>query len=435
MFSAAEGRAFRPSLFLYAGWGRIRSGFPKPAAGRACAAARRGASPRRDGLPGTGAADRQPPAGNRTPADEKMQGGLAKTAGNPYNKGITIVKREYAMKYLMGRRGFALKVMEKAVPEPGPGQALVRVFGCGVCGTDLHFLRVCDDWTALGHEISGEVAAVGSGVRAVAVGDRVVVEDVGACGRCAACQNGKPELCTDMLTLDGQSGMGEYLVVPESMLVQCGGLKPLEACFVEPLTVCVHAVQATQLPPCGTLAVWGLGPLGLMSICAARCFGAGRIVAVASKRGTARNLHRSQLAMELGADAVLYSDDSDFKAQLDALGGRIDAALVTSPPATLPAAVETVSYGGRVVPIGIDLGGGSRVTLDVDHLILQKKTIAPVLSEPALQFPLSVELLRRGVVPVDRLLTHQVRLTDTEGLQRIFREDPTVIKVIVTPED
>ena len=80
------------------------------------------------------------------------------------------------MKYLMGRRGFALKVMEKAVPEPGPGQALVRVFGCGVCGTDLHFLRVCDDWTALGHEISGEVAAVGSGVRAVAVGDRVVVE-------------------------------------------------------------------------------------------------------------------------------------------------------------------------------------------------------------------------------------------------------------------
>lgn len=97
--------------------------------------------------------------------------------------------------------------------------------------------------------------------------------------------------------------------------------------------------------------------------------------------------------------------------------------------------METVSYGGRVVPIGIDLGGGSRVTLDVDHLILQKKTIAPVLSEPALQFPLSVELLRRGVVPVDRLLTHQVRLTDTEGLQRIFREDPTVIKVIVTPED
>lgn len=337
------------------------------------------------------------------------------------------------MRYLMGRRGFQLALLERPMPQPGPGEVLVRVLGCGVCGTDLHFLRVSEDWTALGHEISGEVAAVGEGVRAVSAGDRVVVEDVGACGRCAACQNGRPDLCTAMTTLEGQSGMAEYLTAPEQMLVRCDGLSALEATFVEPLTVSVHAVQTAQLPPCGTLAVWGLGPLGLMCIRAARYFGAGTIVAVGSRRGTARAEHRARLAREMGADAVVYSQEADLPGQIAAIAPRLDAAVVTSPAGTVPQAVETVSYGGRVVPICVDLGGGSRVTLEMDHLVLQKKAIVPMLSEPALQFPLSVELLRRGVIPVDRLLTHKVPLSDPNELRRIFREDPTVIKAVVIP--
>lgn len=337
------------------------------------------------------------------------------------------------MRYLMGRRGFELALFEKPTPQPGPGEVLVRVLGCGVCGTDLHFLRVCEDWTALGHEISGEVAALGPGVQSFAVGDRVVVEDVGACGRCAACQNGRPQLCTAMTTLEGQSGMAEYLTAPEAMLVRCDGLSALEATFVEPLTVCVHAVQAASVPPCGAIAVWGLGPLGLMSIRVARHFGAGTIVAVGSRPGSARSEFRAQLARDLGADAVLYSQEPEFAAQMAAAASRIDAAVVTSPPQTVPQAVATVSYGGRVVPIGIDLGGGGQVTLDVDELILQKKSIVPMLSEPALQFPLSVELLRRGVVPVERLLTHQVPLEAPAALRRVFQEDPLVIKAVVIP--
>lgn len=338
------------------------------------------------------------------------------------------------MKYLMGKQGFNLRVCEKPVPIPQPGQVLVRVLGCGVCGTDLHFLRVCDDWTPLGHEISALVTAVGQRVTTVAVGDHVVVADVGACGSCTACQNGRPGLCMAMTTLEGQSGMGDYLVVPEQMLVLCSGLGQLEACLVEPLTVCLHAVQATSLPPCGNLAVWGLGPLGLMSIRLARHFGAGTIIAVASRRGTARNDHRAKLALEMGADVVLYSEDEDFTVQVARETPRLDAALVTAPPVTLPLALQTVSYGGRVVPIGIDLGENSTVTLDVDHMILNKKAIIPVLSEPALQYPTSVALLRRGVIPTEKLLTHRVPMTDTAQLRHIMQEEPTVVKAIVVPE-
>lgn len=337
------------------------------------------------------------------------------------------------MKYLVGKKDFQIEVREKEIPVPGPGQVLVKVFGCGVCGTDLHFMRQCEDWTAMGHEISGEVVAVGEFVRAAAVGDHVVVEDVGGCGCCPACQNGRPDLCTDMQSLDGQSGMGEYLVVPERMLVHCDGLDRMEACFVEPLTVCLHAFQTTALPPLGTIAVWGLGPLGLMSIRLARHFGAGRIIAVASRRGTGRNQHREQLALEMGADVVMYSGDDDFVEQMAQKFDRVDAALVTSPPKTLPLALETVSYGGRVVPIGINLGGESKVTVDVDHMIFNKKAIVPALSEPALQFPRSVELLRKGVIPTEKLLSHIVPMEQTDKIREIFKNDPTVIKVILTP--
>lgn len=337
------------------------------------------------------------------------------------------------MKYLVGRKGFELQVREKPVPEPGPGQVLVKVHGCGVCGTDLHFLRECEDWTALGHEISAVVVATGAHVHAVKAGDHVVVEDVGACGCCQACQNGRPDLCTGMISLDGQSGMGEYLVVPERMLVHCDGLSWQQACFVEPLTVCLHAFQTTALPPLGTIAVWGLGPLGLMTIAVARYFGAGKVIAVASKRGSARNAHREKLALEMGADVVLYSEDPDFAQQMETGFHRIDAAVVTSPPKTLPKAIHTVSYGGRVVPIGINLGAENKVTLDVDHLIFNKKAIVPMLSEPALQYPRSVELLRKGVVPVEKLLSHSVPMTDTQAIRDIFQKDPTVMKVILTP--
>jgi len=338
------------------------------------------------------------------------------------------------MVYLEGRRGFALRLVEREKPEPGPGEALVRVLGCGVCGTDLHFLKNSEDWTPLGHEISGEVAALGYGVKSVSVGDRVAVEDVTACGCCEACHNGDPGRCTGMVTLSGQAGMGEYLCVSERLLVPCAGLSAMEACFVEPLTVCVNAVLAAQVPPCGTLAVWGLGPLGLMSIRVAKRFGAGRVLAVASRRDSERNRVRAKLARELGADEVLYSTDADFAETLRAARqGRVDAVLVTSPPVTLPQAVETADYGSRIVPIGIDLGDHACVTIDVDRLILNKMSIVPVLSEPEVHFPLSVRLIRSGAIPVERLLTHRIALTDTERFHRIFAEDPGVIKAVVIP--
>jgi threonine dehydrogenase-like Zn-dependent dehydrogenase len=113
---------------------------------------------------------------------------------------------------LYGRKYLEIEEREVEVRSPGHEEVIVRVLACGICGTDLNFVR---QWTgpamALGHELAGEVVEVGAGVRTVSVGDQVIVEDCTLCGTCPACKGGRPDLCRTMFGLEGQSGMGQYL--------------------------------------------------------------------------------------------------------------------------------------------------------------------------------------------------------------------------------
>ena len=336
------------------------------------------------------------------------------------------------MKYLQGKRNFQLEVKEKPVPIPGGNQVLVQVQACGVCGSDLNLLRHSEEFMPLGHEISAQVIEIGPSVTKVQAGDKVVVEDQTACGTCSYCKNGETCFCSSMYSLEGQSGMGEYLCVHENMLVPYEGLDAFEATFVEPLAVCINTYRASGLPMNGNLVIWGLGPLALMCVGLAKRFNTGKVICIGSKKGSVKNDVREKAALSLGADCVLYASDADLDRKIkDRACGRIDAAIVTSPPKTLPEAIETASYGATIVPIGLDMGKNSSVWLDIDQLIFGKKKIVTVLAEPARNFPLSIELIKNQVIPVKKLLTHKIRLTDTEQFQKVFSEDSGVIKAIV----
>lgn len=121
------------------------------------------------------------------------------------------------MKALFGKRNFEIEIREIKERALTPGMVRVKPFYCGVCGTDLHFLRHMDDFTPLGHEISAEVVEIAEDVRRVKVGDHVIVEDVSMCGQCEACKSGDIDHCRDGRTLDGQSGMSTHMTVYESM--------------------------------------------------------------------------------------------------------------------------------------------------------------------------------------------------------------------------
>ena len=137
------------------------------------------------------------------------------------------------MKYLQGKRNFDLVVCESDIPVPVNNQVLVKVLACGICGTDLHYLRSREEYTPLGHEISAIVVSQGNAVTKVSVGDMVVVEDAAPCGHCTYCKNNEHYLCRNTLGLNGQSGMGEYILVHENNLVLCKNLTREQATFVE----------------------------------------------------------------------------------------------------------------------------------------------------------------------------------------------------------
>ena len=142
---------------------------------------------------------------------------------------------------LFGRKNLDIQERTREVGRPGDDQVVVKVRACGVCGTDVNFVR---DWAGdpmpLGHEIAAEVVAAGRNVTSVAPGDSVIVEDCTMCGICDACKSGRPDLCRSMHTIDGQPGMGEYL----AWIYHGGGLQ---------LSRELYGKQGVYNIPCGLI--------------------------------------------------------------------------------------------------------------------------------------------------------------------------------------
>ncbi len=167
------------------------------------------------------------------------------------------------MKYLQGKRNFDLVVCESDIPVPVNNQVLVKVLACGICGTDLHYLRSREEYTPLGHEISAIVVSQGNAVTKVSVGDMVVVEDAAPCGHCTYCKNNEHYLCRNTLGLNGQSGMGEYILVHENNLVLCKNLTREQATFVEPAAVSLTACMNAQIREDRPLIIWESRTFGI----------------------------------------------------------------------------------------------------------------------------------------------------------------------------
>ena len=245
-----------------------------------------------------------------------------------------------------------LRLDEVERPVPGPGDVLVRVRNCGICGSDLHWFHdqmmipsVCP-----GHEIAGEVAEVGAGVTALAPGDPVAVEGIVSCGACRSCVAGDYQRCVAIgvvgMTVPG--GFAEYIRMPARHCFRIpAGVDFPTAALSEPLGVGVHAVRLAGLEIGQRVAVLGAGTIGLMAVVAARAGGAGEIVVVA------RRPHQRAAALALGADRVM--DDSDPSGLLaDTLDSPIDLVIETvgGTADTLDTAVAACRPGGKICVLG-----------------------------------------------------------------------------------
>lgn len=246
--------------------------------------------------------------------------------------------------------GTPLVVEEVADPEPGPGEAVIRVKRCGVCGTDLHMTSGHGNdvpvGTVIGHEYCGEVVALGKDVEGLRLGQHVTAMPVAGCGRCAPCLAGYPMACSQMQGLVG--GFGEYMrisaassiVLPDSLSAQDGAL-------VEPMAVGLRGVRLSAMQPGARIAVLGAGSIGLAVIYWARLLGAGKIVALS------RSARRADLALQMGATRFETLGEGEGDRIAAALGGMPDIVFeCTGAVGTTQKAVELVAPGGTVVSLG-----------------------------------------------------------------------------------
>lgn len=188
-------------------------------------------------------------------------------------------------------------------PSPGPGEVLVRVSGCGICGSDLHVSStVAPPGSVLGHEIAGTVEEVGAGVEGWSPGVAVTARPFFGCGTCRFCRAGRADHCPDFALVGHHrwGGFAEAAVLSAAELFALpGALGPVERVLVEPLAVARRALRRGGLTPGEDVLVLGGGPIGLAVVHWARALGAGRIVV--SEPVDARR----RLALELGADIAI----------------------------------------------------------------------------------------------------------------------------------
>jgi threonine dehydrogenase-like Zn-dependent dehydrogenase len=258
---------------------------------------------------------------------------------------------------VLGAERPRLELADIATPEPGPGEALLRVTGCGICGSDLHLAsQLAEAGTVLGHEIAGEVAAVGDGIDPSRWkhGQAVVARPLAGCGRCAFCLRGRPDHCAQfqLIGLERNGGFAEFVTVrADELFALPASVHVDEQPLVEPLAIMRRAFRRGAVTPSDRVAVLGAGPIGLAAVAWAVAIGV-EAVAVSEPSPLRRDL-----AGRLGATAVLDPTAGPVAAGVfEATGGGPTVVIECSGrPGLIEQALEMTVVDGRVVVIGICL--------------------------------------------------------------------------------
>lgn len=336
------------------------------------------------------------------------------------------------MKGLWGRAGFETSLRELPDRPLGPDEVRVKVLACGVCGTDLHFLRQAEEPSPLGHEVCGQVLAVGGSVTRFSPGQQVVMEDASLCGVCDQCKSARVDLCRSGPTMQGQPGMAEEIVLHHSMLHLAEGLDPVAASMTEPLAVAIRCVETLAPDPMKPLLIFGMGAIGLFCAAYARFRGAGPITLVARNPESQRNRAAERAALALGAERVLYMRDKDWQNKVQE-AGPFPAIIVAAPPTLAKDAMKLLDYGGTALACGVTFGRDTSAEIDINDMVFNKKNLLTSIAEPGLYFPLALSLIRSGKIDVGKIITHQLPLSQAEQLKTLYNQDAPAIKTVIIP--
>jgi L-iditol 2-dehydrogenase len=337
--------------------------------------------------------------------------------------------------FCSGPRKIELREVER--PTPGPGEALVRVRSCGICGSDLHFYHGSFPPPAVcpGHEISGEIAVLGDGADALRCGDHVAIEPLLICGVCPFCRTGEYQLCRKLCIVGtmADGGFAAYIRMPTAALFRLPSAVDFEVgALTEPLAVAVHGIRLANPRIGDRVLILGGGTIGLLSIAAAKAAGASEVWitarypqqrAAALALGATRVFHGPTAANELSAAA----DDEPIDVVLETVGGTAD---------TLNEAVLLVRRGGTISVLGVFT---AMPTFNALLLVVKEVRLVGSMTYGRFgvraDFDVALQLLAEHPQRFRQLVTHRFPLAEIgRAFEVAGNKQAGSVKVAIRPE-
>ena len=327
-----------------------------------------------------------------------------------------------------------IAVTEAAMPSPGPGEALIKIRSAGICGSDIGAYRGTNGLVTypriIGHELAGEIisAPAGSGFTP---GDRVLADPYLYCGECYPCSLGRTNCCTSLRVLgvhvDG--GMAEYFTHPADMLLKIPDNIPWElAPLAEPLTIALHGIHRLQLAAGEHIAIFGAGPIGLLTAMAALNYGAEPIMIDIVEQ-------RLETAVSLGVKKTVDLRVDDIITKISTYtGGRMSECVMeaSGANAAILATLDAVSHAGRIALTGWP---NEKTPIPTD-VITKKEVDVRGARTSAGEFEEAVGLIAAGGIDVRAVLTMTAKLDDAAGVIRdIERKPGDYLKVNILMEE
>mmetsp|Transcript_5992 Transcript_5992/g.18043 ORF Transcript_5992/g.18043 Transcript_5992/m.18043 type:complete len:362 (-) Transcript_5992:138-1223(-) len=337
-----------------------------------------------------------------------------------------------------------LRLEEKQIPQPGPGQVQVAIKKVGICMSDVHYWThgcigdfVVKHPMVMGHESSGVVSAIGEGVDNLEVGDRVAIEPGVPCRRCSRCKVGRYNLCPKMrfcATPPVDGSLATYFVhdadfcfkLPEHVSLD-------EAALLEPLSVAVHAVQRARVHTGDRVVICGAGPIGLVSLLVAKAQGAGQVVVtdIDDKRlAKAKELGAFQVVNVMGLDAkgAAKAAVSAFGVDYEKDEKRANAVIECSGTEQgTKTGIYASTSGGTVVLVGM---GKPEFTLPILHAEVHEIDIRGVFRYVN-AYPVALDMLASGKVDLKPLITHRFSINNAVEAFNTAKSGKDVIKVVI----
>ena len=352
------------------------------------------------------------------------------------------------MKALLLSKYRSLEMAEVPTPSAGPGEVLIRVGACGICGSDVHGYDGSSGRRippiVMGHEAAGRVAAVGTGVTGLAEGDRVTFDSTIYCGACGYCKRGEVNLCDHRQVLGVSCGdysragaFAEFVAVPARVVYKLpDSISFAEAAMMEAVAVAIHAVSLAKAKtktgaeiapaPDSSALVIGAGTIGVLILQALRAAGWRRVF-VSDVDAT-----RLKLAKELAATDVLLADgDVTSEILLRTSGVGVDVAMeAVGRNETVNAAIMSVRKGGTVVLVG---NISPQATLPLQKVVTRQIRLQGSCASAG-EYPEAIALMASGAIRVKPLITAVAPLAEgPQWFERLYAREPNLLKVVLTP--